>query len=122
MFRRDFPLPAGEIKYADKPDVILRGERTIGIEITDFYLKSGHLPTSEQKQRKKRDVVVSTAQRLYREQSGTDVGFVFGFDKDHPIDDEQTLARKIAAFAKVFSHEPRGRDSPQDSSHKKEMA
>jgi hypothetical protein len=42
MFRRDFPLPKGKIEYGDRPDVILRGDRTIGIEITNFYLKPGH--------------------------------------------------------------------------------
>jgi hypothetical protein len=34
MFRRDYPLPIGSIDYGDKPDVILNGERKIGIEIT----------------------------------------------------------------------------------------
>src|SRR5262249_35565248 len=108
MFSRDFPLPNGKIEYSDRPDVILRGERTIGIEITKFYLKPGHLSASEQRQRIKRDEVVSTAQRLHREQSGTDVGFSFGFDKNHPIGNEKTLARSIAGLATVLSHEPPG--------------
>jgi hypothetical protein len=51
---------------------------------------------------------VSTAQRLYREQSGKDVGFAFGFDKDHPIKNEKVLASSIAGLAKVLSHEPPG--------------
>jgi hypothetical protein len=108
LFSRDFALPNGEIEYSDRPDVILRGDRTIGIEITDFYLKSGHLSASEPKQRRKRDDVVSTAQRLYREQSGTDVGFSFGFDKNRPIKNVQTVARNIAELAKVLSHEQPG--------------
>ena len=35
-FRNDFPLPAGEIIYTDKPDVIIRGGSTLGIEITNL--------------------------------------------------------------------------------------
>jgi len=37
MFRRAYPLPAGAIRYDDKPDVILEGEQKLGIEITNFY-------------------------------------------------------------------------------------
>jgi len=41
MFRRDYPLPEGVVEYGDKPDVILRGARTIGIEIRNFFLENG---------------------------------------------------------------------------------
>jgi hypothetical protein len=37
-FRQAYALPAGCISYGDKPDVTLIGDRTIGIEITRFYL------------------------------------------------------------------------------------
>ena len=114
MFRQDFPLPNGEIEYGDKPDVILRGDRVIGIEITNFYLEPGDSSASEQQQRKMRDAVVSAAQRLFQEQSGNnDVAFSFGFDKNHPIENADALARRIATLAKVLSHEPPGEEIPR---------
>jgi hypothetical protein len=45
-----YRLPNGAAEYADKPDVLLKGERTIGIEITRFYLQPGWSPGSEQQQ------------------------------------------------------------------------
>ncbi len=46
MFRRDYALPDGAVEYGDKPDVILRGARTVGIEITNFFLEEGSHPGS----------------------------------------------------------------------------
>jgi hypothetical protein len=37
-FRNHYSLPDGIIEHGDKPDVIVRGERSLGIEITNFYL------------------------------------------------------------------------------------
>jgi hypothetical protein len=63
-FRRAYTLPAGAVSYGDKPDVTITGERTIGIEITRFYLQSGRDRFSEQQQRPLRSAVVSEAQSL----------------------------------------------------------
>lgn len=35
LFRQVYAVPAGEIEYTDKPDVIVRGDSTLGIEITN---------------------------------------------------------------------------------------
>jgi hypothetical protein len=51
QFRKAYPLQAGTIAYGDKPDVTQTGERTIGIEITRFYLQSGRVAFSEQQRR-----------------------------------------------------------------------
>jgi hypothetical protein len=48
MFRRVYPLPEGAIIYGDKPDVIIEGEKRVGIEITNFFLEDGSLSESEQ--------------------------------------------------------------------------
>jgi hypothetical protein len=50
-FRKAYPLLEGTVAYGDKPDITLTGERKIGIEVTRFYLQSGSLPESEQRQR-----------------------------------------------------------------------
>jgi hypothetical protein len=36
MFRKNYPLPAGRVEYGDKPDVIIHGGATIGIEMGDW--------------------------------------------------------------------------------------
>lgn len=47
MFLKVYPLPPGAITYDDSPDVIVEGERRIGIEITNFFLEEGSLSESE---------------------------------------------------------------------------
>lgn len=100
MFRKNFTLPDGNIIYRDKPDVILEGKRSIGIEITNFYLEKGDSSESEQAQRKLREKVVSGAQRIYRTENGKKIEITFGFEKANPIRDHKKLAKKIAALAR----------------------
>ena len=100
MFRRDYQLPDGTIVHGDKPDVILEGERKIGIEITNFFLETGALPESEQIQRKAREAVVSKAQQIYLSNTGKRIELSFSFDKASPIRDQGKLAKKIAEVAK----------------------
>jgi len=63
-FRKTYELPPGAVCYADKPDILLKGDRTIGIEITNFYLQPGGEEASEQRQRPRRYEVLSQAHRL----------------------------------------------------------
>lgn len=81
MFSRDYDLPEGEIIFDDKPDVILQGKRKIGIEITNFYLKSGKLPESEQRQREVRKKVVRKAQGSYLANGGKKSNSLFHLTK-----------------------------------------
>jgi hypothetical protein len=99
MFQKDYRLPEGIVEYGDKPDVLVRGERSIGIEITNFFLADGTSPRSEQVQRKARAQVVLNAQRMY--QGGGDDGLelVIGFDRDVPIRDQNELSKRIALLA-----------------------
>jgi len=99
MFRNHYSLPDGIVEYADKPDVILRGDRRIGIEITNFFLQEGALPESEQVQRRARQAVVSTAQRLYEAKTNRKFEFTFGFDSGTPIRNQKKLARAVADLA-----------------------
>lgn len=100
IFRKNFTLPDGNIIYRDKPDVILEGKRSIGIEITNFYLEKCDSPKSEQAQRKLREIVVSGAQRTYQLSNGKKIEITFGFDKANPITDHKTLTKKIASLAR----------------------
>jgi hypothetical protein len=101
-FRKAYALPAGAVTYGDKPDVTLTEERTIGIEITRFYLQSGSAPQSEQRQRPLRDAVVSEAQALYRAKGGKRIEFTIVFDPARPITPlrRRRLPGELAALAK----------------------
>lgn len=100
MFRRDYQLPEGTITFGDKPDVVLKGKREIGIEITNFFLENGSLPESEQVQQRAREAVVSKAQKIYLTNGGKGVELSFSFDKVAPIRRQEELAITIAAVAK----------------------
>jgi len=99
MLRKYYKLPIGEIKYGDKPDVVLVGNRKIGIEITNFYLKDGSLIESEQIQQKFREYVVKKAQQIYQEKRKKKIEFHFGFNKNHPICNKEKLAEQMAELA-----------------------
>ena len=92
-------MPAGEIEYKDKPDVIVHGERRLGIEIANLYLVDGRDPASEQVQRRRRDQVMARAQALHRESGGRRIELSAAFDPGLPIMETEPLARKIAEIA-----------------------
>lgn len=99
MFRRDYALPDGAIEYGDKPDVILRGTRTVGIEITNFFLENGSRPGSEQIQRGASEAVVAKAQQIFQSRCAGKFELTFGFDRGVPIRDQDSLAEKIVSMA-----------------------
>ena len=78
-------MPEGTVAYGDKPDITLTGERKIGIEVTRFYLQSGSLPESEQRQGPLRAPVISEAQTLYRAKGGKGIELTFDFEPGNPI-------------------------------------
>ena len=99
-FRGDYLLPAERIVYTDKPDVILEGERKIGIEITNFYIDEGESGESEQRQSKLRELVISKAQKIYLANGGKRIELSFAFYKARPIRDQGRLANTIAELAR----------------------
>jgi len=99
MFRKDYPLPSGTIIYRDSPDVIVDGERRIGIEITNFFHENGINLESEQVQSRWREKVISEAQRLYQEQNDSKFEISFGFDKSNPIQNQKTLVKQLIHLA-----------------------
>jgi hypothetical protein len=109
-FPKAYSLPTGQLGYGDKPDVTLAGERTIGIEVTRFYLQPGSRLESKQRQRPLRDAVVEQAQALYRAQGGKAVELHISFDTPHAITRRRTgkLAQELAALAKRIDGRPSG--------------
>ena len=99
-FRKDYPLPIGNIDYGDQPDVILKAKSQIGIEITRFFIEEGGLSESEQVQRKAREKVISEAQSIYQTSNGRRTELTFGFNKAKPIRDQKKLVKKIVELTK----------------------
>jgi hypothetical protein len=109
QFRKARVLPAGSISYGDKPDVTVTGERSIGIEITRFYLQSGHVPFSEQQQRPLRDAVVSEAQAAYQAKTGKKIELTIAFDPRRPITPRRRkrLPAELASLAERIDNSSR---------------
>ncbi|HEV2382668.1 MAG TPA: hypothetical protein VG206_23110 [Terriglobia bacterium] len=108
MFRSDYSLPDGNVEYGDRPDVVLRGDKKIGIEITNLFHQDGSLCESEQRQRILRSEVVSKAHHIYRGRHGRRFKLSFSFDKAIPIHDPDDLAEKMAKLAASVESKPTG--------------
>jgi hypothetical protein len=111
LFGLQVSLPPGQISYGDKPDVIIEGDKIIGIEVTNFYLEDGANPASEQVQRALRADVLATAEGIYRGDGGT-VGVTLEFNKAIPIKtsrkEKSALARRISEVIRTLSRTETG--------------
>jgi hypothetical protein len=99
LFRKHYPLPAGEVEYCDRPDVIIHADTTTGVEITNFFLDDGSDSQSEQVQRNLRSKVVEAAQEIFEAGNPAKVSLCFGFDKSSPIREKENLAARLAKLA-----------------------
>jgi hypothetical protein len=101
QFCQVYALPEGAVTHGDKPDVVIAGRTTTGIEITNLYLQSGTEIGSEQRQRPFRASVVAGAQRLYRLGGGRGIELTVAFDGSNPISParRRVLPALLAAFA-----------------------
>lgn len=108
QFRAHFPLPAGEVEYGDKPDVVIHGERKLGIEIANLYLTDGVDPNSEQVQRKRREAAVRDAQKRHSLAGGRKIELTVSFDPARPITNTQEVAGSLATVAHSIENLPAG--------------
>lgn len=108
QFKAHFPIPPGKLVYGDKPDVIIEGERRIGVEIANLYLADGGDPTSEQTQRRFRQEVLKRAQNSYLAAGGKAIELTVAFDPIHPIRDKTSVASALAIAAKSIDQLPVG--------------
>ena len=110
QFRGVYPLPTGEVSYFDRPDVLIRGDRKVGIEVTNFYLRDGSDPTSEQRQRDLRRCLLEKAHQLYRAESSRGIELTVTFNPGVPLTRAscKMLSPQLAAFAAQNEHRPSG--------------
>jgi hypothetical protein len=102
-FRELYPLPDGEIEFGDKPDVIVRGTRVVGCEVTNLYIKDGASPNGEQRQRRFRSRVIEKASSKYTQKGGPPIVAHVGFDLIRPQRSD-ILAEALSEF--LLSHRP----------------
>lgn len=98
-FQKDYPLPSGTVERSDKPDVVIHGDRKLGIEITSLHIADGRDAASEQRQVKPREHTVALAQEIHNKAGGRPIELVIGFDPGCPITDARAMAHAIAEVA-----------------------
>lgn len=108
LFSRSYQLPKGVVSYGDKPDVIIEGERKIGMEVTTFYPQSGEHRESEQRQIKLREDILDKAQQRYLEKGGKYLWLVFDFNKEHPIQNKEKFITRIVDLVQKIEDYPTG--------------
>lgn len=121
QFRRHYPLPEGAVIFSDKPDVIVRGQRTLGVEIANLYLTPGADPSAEQVQRKRRLKTLELAQKLFLGAGGRRIELSVDFNPLFPIQDAPSLARALANIATTAETHPATQITRKDFSHIPEL-
>lgn len=111
-FSKHFVLPAGEVSFSDRPDVLItdRDGRTIGIEITALLPDKDALGQCANRQN-----VVEKAHSIFkRKQKDTTAEYNFGFKDTAVIQQVKPLAKKIA---RTVSGVPMLGNGPVDKQH-----
>jgi hypothetical protein len=123
-FREAYELPPGTVSYADKPDILVTGNRRVGIEITNFYLEPGGDEASEQRQRPRRNEVAAEAHRLYLAGGGKNIELTIQFAPNKPITSatKKTLPLRLAQFAARVDTQPMGSYYPDSFPDMPEIA
>ncbi len=116
-----FDLPNGEIVYTDKPDVIVRSKRSLGIEIANLYLTDGREPISEQSQMIFREKALTLAQEIFRGNGGPQIEITVGFDPRTPITNYRRLAESLSDLVDSLSGTPTGQVSRHRFDHVPEL-
>lgn len=113
QFRSHFDVPAGEIEYTDKPDVIIRGNRMMGVEVARLFRKPGDDVASEQSQRKWRLRVLARAQALHRAAGGQPIEISVDFEPSQAILNVEAVAGQLADLALRIEQWPSGPVDPE---------
>lgn len=112
QFRLHYPIPEGETVYSDKPDVIIRGGTTIGIEIANLYIAPGADPVSEQVQRVRRQQTLTRAQALHLASGGKIIELSVDFQPNQPILDVESVVKVLVELATKIDELPPGQVNP----------
>jgi hypothetical protein len=114
-FRNDYTVPIGTAELSDRPDILIRGDKLLGVEITNLHIVEGKELTSEQRQKIPRERVVSRAQKLHADAGGPPVELSIGFNPACPIKDAADVEAIAAAIAEIAFHVQLGPPGRVDS-------
>lgn len=104
-----YEIPNGKIIYHDKPDIIIESESRIGIEITNYYIKSGNDKNSEQRQKDIRNDILELAQQKYYQKSeGHNIHLSVTFNDKIKAKAKQEIAKNIVEMALQLTALPEG--------------
>jgi hypothetical protein len=108
LFESHYEVPDGEIVFTDKPDVIVRGSQTLGIEIANLYLADGANDESEQVQRNRRRQLLERSQALHLASGGKHIELSVAFNPKYPILELEPMAISLSAIARSLQDSPSG--------------
>lgn len=112
QFCAHFRLPDGDVELGDKPDLIVRRtnsrEVLLGIEQTRFFRESGSSIASEQIQSIRREAAIKQAEAEYMKLYANGLRLSLGFDPENPIEDVDSVARRITLLAQQIGRHESG--------------
>lgn len=120
-FQSHYEVPDGDLVFTDKPDVIVRGTQTIGVEIANLYLANGADSASEQVQRVRRLQTLERAQALHLASGGRHIELSVGFNPEYPVQKLEPVARALAAIVTRIEGSPSGQVSRMLFEHVPEL-
>ncbi|WP_342335093.1 hypothetical protein [Burkholderia pseudomallei] len=114
-FRSDYPDMTGIAEASECPDILVRSDRLVGVEMTELHLIDGHLPKSERQQSSRRESVVRRAQQLHTDAGGKPIELYVGFDPEWPLKNNADIEALAVKVADVASHVQLGQPGRIDS-------
>lgn len=108
-FSKNYPLPSGKIIHDDKPDFMIVGEQTLGIELSRLFLASGNDKESTQVQNAQRKSVLRKASDTYFEDGVAGLELLVGFNGSCPIRDIGHTAQELVILARSLEGHLGGR-------------
>ncbi|WP_223873306.1 hypothetical protein [Burkholderia pseudomallei] len=103
-FRDDYPELTGIAEASECPDILVRNDRLVGVEMTELHLVDGNLPKSERQQKSRRERVVCRAQELHMGTGGRPIELTVGFDPTWPLKNNADIEALAVGVAEVASH------------------
>jgi hypothetical protein len=101
--------------------VIVPGDTTLGIEITNLYLVPGQDVASEQVQARRREKVLQVAQAAFLASGGRRFELSVDFDPRNPILRVESIAQALCALAQSLVNAKSGEVSRNLFAHIKEL-
>jgi hypothetical protein len=112
-----YPLDGVPIQ-GDKPDYIIRGDRCVGVELSELYQVDGK--DSAQHQIKVRKGLLTKAQELYRRSTEKQAAYAIGFNDSVPL--RRTSSLEQALVTVLLGDWKRGAELPKAAhSHIREI-